>query len=146
MNKNMTQDTKTAISSAERELKEEQTQELKNQVKNALKNQYEKLEYNDQKRKRVEEERHVIEENIKNIKSGNLEAILERAKVVPQPDIEKIIKIIIDIQNNNWYRPPQQYYPNWWYNNTISGITFTTGGFNLGNGTSTHSIDKLITF
>lgn len=74
----MTQETKTAIKSAEERLEKETNDRLQAEVYDYLKSQLNELEDHKSQKRFHEGEIHRIEENIKNLKSGNLEAIEKR--------------------------------------------------------------------
>ena len=88
----MSNETKTAIHLAEKMLEKERSEKLKNEVYLYLKGELEAVDSIDGKIRKLQEEKRAHEENIKNIKQGNLSAIEQRRQafdwtVVPyRPD------------------------------------------------------------
>ena len=77
----MTNEQKKAIESAEKRFKEEQAERFKEDIYEFLKQEYNSIESLSEKIKKLQEDKHIHEENIKNIKSGNLGAIEKRRKL-----------------------------------------------------------------
>ena len=74
----MTQQEKTAIKSAEERLEQERKEKLQQEVYDYLKGELEAIDSIEQKLSKLKTEKIAHEENIKNIKQGNLEAIEKR--------------------------------------------------------------------
>lgn len=76
--KTMTQETKTAIQQAEKTLEQERKEQLQKEIYDYLKQELEAIDEIDQRISKLRTEKIAHEENIKNIKQGNLEAIEKR--------------------------------------------------------------------
>jgi len=76
----MTNQQKTAIQQAEKQLEQERSERLRNEVYNYLKQELDSIDIIDAKIGKLSEEKRAHEENVKNIKQGNLKAIEERRK------------------------------------------------------------------
>jgi hypothetical protein len=76
----MTNENKTAIQQAEKQLENERAEKLKNEIYTYLKQELELIDNIDNRIRKLSEEKRAHEENIKNIKQGNLKAIEERRK------------------------------------------------------------------
>jgi len=74
----MTNTQKTAIQQAEKQLEQDRAEKLRNEVYNYLKGELEAIDSIDQRIRKLSEEKRAHEENIKNIKQGNLKAIEDR--------------------------------------------------------------------
>lgn len=75
-----TKDQKTAIQQAEKQLEQERAEKLKNEIYSYLKGELEAIDSIDGKIRKLSEEKRAHEENVKNLKQGNLKAIEERRK------------------------------------------------------------------
>lgn len=76
----MTKNNKTAIQQAEKQLEQERAERLKNEVYNYLKGELEAIDEISSRITKLSEEKRAHEENVKNVKQGNLKAIEERRK------------------------------------------------------------------
>lgn len=76
----MNQQTKTAIQSAEQDLEKDKQDALKKQIYDYLKGEIDAVEGIESQMRKLNEQKKAHEENIKNIKQGNLKAIEERNK------------------------------------------------------------------
>jgi cell division protein FtsB len=74
----MSNEQKTAIQGAEKLLEQERKEALQKEVYNYLKAELEAVDNIDSQIRKLETEKRAHEENIKNIKQGNLEAIEKR--------------------------------------------------------------------
>lgn len=110
---NMPQDKiKTAIQEAEKKLEQERGERIKHEVYAFLKQELEDIDQIDSQIKKLHESKRIHEENIKNVKAGNIEAIEKRREAV----------------NGTWqpftytftYSNPVQF-----YNTVIAGYTVT---------------------
>lgn len=113
----MTQIEKTAIQQAEKQLEQERNEKLQEEIYDYLKGELEAIDSIEQKISKLKTEKVAHEENIKNIKQGNLEAIEKRRQsfVYTYPAI----------------RPPCFTTGGWtngtaFYTNNVAGITITT--------------------
>ncbi len=75
----------TAIKEAEKTLEQERKEKLQREVYEYLKQELEAIDAIDQKVRKLETEKRAHEENIKNIKQGNLEAIEKRRQAMGWP-------------------------------------------------------------
>lgn len=71
---------KTAIQAAEMDLEKNRKEALKKQIYDYLKSELDAIESIEQQQRKLNEQKKAHEENIKNIKQGNLKAIEERNK------------------------------------------------------------------
>lgn len=83
----MTTDVKQAIDAAKEDIETEKRTALKNQVYTYLKSELESVDSIDAQIRKLNESKRAHEENIKNIKDGNLQAIQERAVYQNMPQI-----------------------------------------------------------
>jgi len=74
----MTQSTKTAIQQAEKQLEQERKQKLQDEIYDYLKQELESIDSIEQRIAKLNTEKVAHQENIKNIKQGNLDAIEKR--------------------------------------------------------------------
>lgn len=112
----MTQIEKTAIKSAEERLEQERKEKLQNEVYEYLKGELDAIDTIDRKVRELETEKRAHEENVKNIKQGNLEAIEKRRQsfqYVYSPPVA--FKYWTTSSTNNFY------------NDFVAGATYTTG-------------------
>lgn len=114
----MTQTTKTAIQGAEQLLEKERKEKLQNEIYDYLKCELEAIDEIEQKISKWKTEKIAHEENIKNIKQGNLEAIEKRRISFP-----------FVITTNGTF-PPSSYInaggANGVYFNQLAGMVVTT--------------------
>lgn len=114
----MTNENKTAIQQAEKQLENERAEKLKNEIYTYLKQELELIDNIDNRIRKLSEEKRAHEENIKNIKQGNLKAIEERRKNYTWEVV---------IPNNTWI--PCNYTVNnasTFYYTNVAGTTITT--------------------
>lgn len=118
-NKNlMTQIEKTAIQQAEKKLEQERKDKLQEEIYDYLKQELEAIDYIEQKLSKLKTEKIAHEENIKNIKQGNLEAIEKRRQSFVYTYSPS--SILGTVMPNGWTNGTM------FYNNNIAGITITT--------------------
>lgn len=79
----MTQIEKTAIKSAEERLEQERKEKLQQEIYDYLKHELDSIDQIDERLSKLKAEKIAHEENIKNIKQGNLEAIEKRRQTFP---------------------------------------------------------------
>lgn len=79
----MTQIEKTAIKSAEERLEQERKEKLQQEIYDYLKHELDSIDQIDERLSKLKAEKIAHEENIKNIKQGNLEAIEKRRLSFP---------------------------------------------------------------
>jgi hypothetical protein len=79
----MTQHEKTAIQQAEKQLEQERKEILQQEVYEYLKSELDEIDRLDANIKEYQTQKRAHEENIKNIKQGNLEAIKRRTQALP---------------------------------------------------------------
>lgn len=113
----MSNEQKTAIQQAEKQLETERKERLQKEVYDYLKQELEAIDNIDSQVRKLETEKRAHEENVKNIKQGNLEAIEKRR------------------QNFVWIYPGNStitvpFYPQWtvttgtnFYNSNVAGLT-----------------------
>lgn len=120
----MTEQIKTAIKAAEKSLEEDRQAKLRNDVYQYLKQEHEAIDSIEQKVQKLSEERRAHEENIKNIKQGNLKAIEERRKtydwVVYTPRLGLANTTSIGTYANSVTNATA------FYSNVVAGATVTT--------------------
>lgn len=111
----MTQIEKTAIQQAEKKLEQERKDKLQEEIYDYLKGELEAIDSIEQKISKLKTEKVAHEENIKNIKQGNLDAIEKRRR--------------------NFVYTYTNTLPNWsginsnglyFYNTNVAGTTITT--------------------
>jgi hypothetical protein len=78
----MSQETKTAIKSAEERLEQERSEQLQNELYEFLKSELNQIDDLDERIRKLQEDKRIHEENIKNVKQGNLDAIEKRRQAV----------------------------------------------------------------
>lgn len=78
----MSDDIKRAIKSAQERLEDEQNEKLKTDIYEYLKSELESIDSIDSRIRKLNEEKRVHEENIKNLKQGNLQAIEKRREAL----------------------------------------------------------------
>lgn len=116
----MTDETKTAIKSAEKRLEEEKKEKLKEEIYQFLKQELGENERIDKAIAKLKEERRIHEENIKNVKSGNLKAIEDRKKALDQNwAVTWDWNTASGTCANHLYT---------WYNDMVAGITIKING------------------
>ena len=111
----MTTEIKTAIKSAEERLENEKLEQLKTEVYQFLKQELQSIDDITDKITHLNEQRRVHEENIKNIKAGNLEAVERRREALQQA------------WHIPWSHPLFNRNPTAWYNSMIAGFTIKIG-------------------
>ena len=111
----MSNEQKTAINSAVKRIDDEKSEQLKNEVYQFLKQELEAVESLEEQIKELSEKRRVHEENIKNVKAGNLEAIRKRQVALNQP-----------VQIWSWGNSTATFNPNWFYNHYLAGNVVVT--------------------
>lgn len=79
----VTQTEKTAIKSAEERLENERKEKLQQEIYDYLKHELDSIDEIDERLSKLKAEKIAHEENIKNIKQGNLEAIEKRRQSFP---------------------------------------------------------------
>lgn len=112
----MTQIEKTAIQQADKKLEQERKDKLQEEIYDYLKGELEAIDNLDRQISKLKTEKVAHEENIKNIKQGNLEAIEKRR------------------QTFTYTYMPSAFSPPWttyltgtqFYTNNVAGITVTT--------------------
>lgn len=104
---------KTAIKLAEEMLEKERKEKLQREVYEYLKSELDSIDDIDQKLRDLSTQKKVHEENIKNIKQGNLEAIEKRRKAFGGYMFTTTIPAV-------WTGTP-------FYNTFVAGVTYTTG-------------------
>lgn len=114
----MTQIEKTAIQQAEKQLEQDRKEKLQREVYDYLKGELDAIDEIEQRVRKLETEKRAHEENIKNIKQGNLEAIEKRRIQFPYtyfvpPSLTKTTFITSSGTS--------------FYNNAVAGVTYTTG-------------------
>lgn len=120
----MTEQIKTAIKAAEKSLEEDRQTKLRNEVYQYLKYEHEAIDLIEQKVQKLSEERRAHEENIKNIKQGNLKAIEERRKAydwivyTPQLGISSTLAYATSVTSGANSTA--------FYSNAVAGATVTT--------------------
>lgn len=114
----MTQQEKTAIKSAEERLEIERKEKLQQEVYDYLKGELEAIDSIEQKLSKLKTEKIAHEENIKNIKQGNLEAIEKRRQSFP-------FVYIPMTTSSGWIGTTYNTGSNF-YNSSVAGITVTT--------------------
>lgn len=75
---------KTAIKSATNELEQERTQKLKSEIKDFLVAEFAAIDSLEAQIRSLSDEKRIHEENIKNVRSGNLEAVERRRETLRQ--------------------------------------------------------------
>lgn len=104
---------KTAIKLAEEMLEKERKEKLQREVYEYLKSELDSIDDIDQKLRDLSTQKKVHEENVKNIKQGNLEAIEKRRQSFGGYTFTTTIPTV-------WTGTP-------FYNNFVAGVTITTG-------------------
>lgn len=111
----MTQIEKTAIQQAEKKLEQERKEKLQQEVYDYLKGELEAIDSLDQQISKLKTEKVAHEENIKNIKQGNLEAIEKRRQNFH-------FSISPPLSTTEWrYYPAQNF-----YTTAVAGLTIKT--------------------
>lgn len=115
---------KTAIKLAEEMLEKERKEKLQREVYEYLKSELDSIDDIDQKLRDLSTQKKVHEENVKNIKQGNLEAIEKRRKSLTYGGLtvsSSAIGTWTTVTLNNASSGTQ------FYNNYVAGVTITTG-------------------
>lgn len=126
----MNQQTKTAIQSAEQDLEKDKQEALKKQIYDYLKGELDAVEGIESQMRKLNEQKKAHEENIKNLKQGNLKAIEERNKsfgwtVQGQLSVTPFIgysQIAAQASSQSSYA---------FYTNNVAGTTITTSNGKL---------------
>jgi len=113
----MAEDIQTAIKAAEKDLKEQRAEALKKLILEFLKQEYNSIEDIEEKIKKLQENKRIHEENIKNVKSGNLDAIEKRRRA---------INANWDITFTHSILPYINYSNDRFFNDFVAGNTFNT--------------------
>lgn len=74
----MTQDIKTAIKQAEKTLEQERSEQLQTEIYTFLKGELEEIDGIENRIRKLSEQKRIHEENVKNVKQGNLAAVEKR--------------------------------------------------------------------
>lgn len=114
----MTQIEKTAIQQAEKQLEQERNEKLQEEIYDYLKGELEAIDSIEQKLSKLKTEKVAHEENIKNIKQGNLEAIEKRRQSFVYTYHPS--SILGTVTTGGWSNGTM------FYNNNVAGITITT--------------------
>ncbi len=114
---------KTAIKSAEERLENERAERLKQEVYEFLKQELESVDKIDADIRKLNEQKRVHEENIKNVKSGNLEAIEKRRQSLNQLPQFTFTTLTTGNAIGNWTATSGS---NRWFNTYVAGTTITT--------------------
>lgn len=117
----MTQIEKTAIKSAEERLEQERKEKLQQEVYDYLKGELEAIDSIEQKLSKLKTEKIAHEENIKNIKQGNLEAIEKRRTSFDYTYMPLVISSPSGVWGGTSYTTGSAF-----YNSSVAGITVTT--------------------
>ena len=111
----MSNEQTTAIQQAEKQLEQERKAKLQREVYDYMRQELERIDDIADKIKKLVTDKRAHEENIKNVKDGNLEAIEKRRQAFGWP-------VIVNFTHDSGhYRRGTA-----WYNNTIAGSTITT--------------------
>lgn len=125
----MTQEIKTAIKSAEKRLEEEHQARLTNEIHEYLKSELTSIENLENQIRTLETQKRVHEENIKNIKSGNIKAIEERRKFLLSTnafgDLTVTSRTLTTATNGGGGWTTYTSSANF-YNNYVAGFTYET--------------------
>lgn len=113
----MTQIEKTAIKSAEERLEQERKEKLQQEIYDYLKHELDSIDQIDERLSKLKAEKIAHEENIKNIKQGNLEAIEKRRQSFP-------FTYTTTATTGNWLTIN----PNTFFTNTLAGMTIKSSG------------------
>ena len=110
---------KTAIKLAEEMLEKERKEKLQREVYNYLKAELDSIDDIDKQLHELNTKKKVHEENVKNIKQGNLEAIEKRRQSFGGLTVAATLPSWL-IYNTNGGSGPQ------FYNSFVAGVTYTT--------------------
>lgn len=108
---------KTAIKLAEEMLEKERKEKLQREVYEYLKSELDSIDDIDKQLRDLSTQKKVHEENVKNIKQGNLEAIEKRRQTFGG------LTWTTSTIGSSW----RTVSPNTFYNNFVAGVTYTTG-------------------
>ncbi len=114
----MTQIEKTAIQQAEKKLEQERKDKLQEEVYDYLKGELESIDSIEQRMSKLKTEKIAHEENIKNIKQGNLDAIEKRRQSFVYTYTPG--STLGTITTSGWTSGTM------FYNNAVAGLTITT--------------------
>lgn len=114
----MTQIEKTAIQQAEQKLEQDRKEKLQQEVYDYLKQELESIDSIEQRISKLKTEKIAHEENIKNIKQGNLEAIEKRRQTFPY---RYYLPANTSWSSNGWFSTGSTF-----YNNNVAGLSITT--------------------
>jgi len=114
---------KTAIKLAEEMLEKERKEKLQREVYEYLKSELDSIDDIDKRLRDLSTQKKVHEENVKNIKQGNLEAIEKRRQSFGG------LTLTATTTNLPWatYTFPAAASGTQFYNNFVAGVTITTG-------------------
>lgn len=118
----MTKIEQTAIKSAEERLEKERKEKLQEEIYDYLKGELEAIDSIEQKLSKLKTEKIAHEENIKNIKQGNLEAIEKRRLSFPYT-------FTTTSSVSDWSSSPYSSVSaggSAFYNSSVAGLTITT--------------------
>lgn len=110
----MTQEIKTAIKAAEQSLEDERQTKLQQEIKSYLKSELDEIDRIDQQISKLKTDKLAHEENIKNLKAGNLKAIEDRRLALGWPTPYDLIHTWQGMASNSWN----------FYNQNIAGFTY----------------------
>lgn len=117
----MTQIEKTAIQQAEKKLEQERKDKLQEEIYYYLKGELEAIDSIEQQMSKLKTEKVAHEENIKNIKQGNLEAIEKRRQTFSYTYVPAVIT-----SGTGAWATYTSGGTTAFYNSNIAGITVTT--------------------
>lgn len=112
---------KTAIKLAEEMLEKERKEKLQREVYEYLKSELDSIDDIDQRLRDLSTQKKVHEENVKNIKQGNLEAIVKRRNSLPGWSTSTMFQPLATYTLQTSSNGTQ------FYNNFVAGVTITTG-------------------
>lgn len=118
----MTQIEKTAIQQAEKKLEQERKDKLQDEIYDYLKQELESIDSIEQRISKLKTEKVAHEENIKNIKQGNLDAIEKRRQTFTYT----YMPAAITTANAIWSTTLSGTSNTAFYNNNVAGLTVTT--------------------
>lgn len=116
----MTQIEKTAIQQADKKLEQERKDKLQEEIYDYLKGELEAIDNLDRQISKLKTEKVAHEENIKNIKQGNLEAIEKRRQTFNYTYMPLAVTTSSGWSGTTYTTGTQ------FYTNNVAGITVTT--------------------
>jgi len=114
----MSNEQKTAIQQAEKQLEQERKAKLQREVYDYLRQELDRIDDISQKIKKLETDKRAHEENIKNVKQGNLEAIGKRRQAMGWAITSA--NPFLDANTINPWNGHS------FYNSNVAGFTYTT--------------------